>query len=261
MNVPIRHLATILSILALLAASNSMSKASEVLDLNGTAWVLSALPGFVLQTDAIPTARFADARVQGSDGCNRYSAPYTVMGSSLRVDPRGATTQMACPPPIATQSEAFMGAMARTASYRVFEGQLQLRGADGKVVATFARQPQSLGGTSWRVTGYNNGKQAVVGPLSGTNLTMEFSTNGRVTGSAGCNSYKAAYNLNGANLAIGPAAATRRLCASPERVMEQELLFLKSLESSRTALLEGTRLELRDANGALTVVCALTTAP
>ena len=127
------------------------------------------------------------------------------------------------------------------------------------MLATFAAQSQALAGTSWSVTGYNNGRQAVVSVLTGTNLSMAFGSDGKVGGSAGCNRYSAAYTLEGHKLTIGPAAATRMMCAKPEGVMEQERQFLQALETVATARFEGDRLELRSAEGQLAVT--LTKAP
>jgi heat shock protein HslJ len=75
-----------------------------------------------------------------------------------------------------------------------------------------------------------------------------------VAGSAGCNNFTAPYKLEGEKLAIGPAAATRRMCASPDRVMEQEREFLQALATVATARFEGERLELRTAGGQLAAV-------
>ena len=243
--------AALLATVVLLSACTAMPPAGDSPELSGTAWVLSSLPGQALQPDAAVTARFEGGRVQGSDGCNRYTAPYTVTGAALQVGPGGASTQMACPPAIMKQAEAFMNALAGARTYRVAAGQLQLLATDGAVLATLAVQSQALAGTAWRVTGYNNGKQAVVSVLSGTTLTMAFSADGKVGGSAGCNRYSAAFTSTGEKLSFGPAAATRMMCAQPERVMEQEQQFLNALETVATARLEGDRLELRTSAGAL----------
>jgi heat shock protein HslJ len=243
--------AAVLAASGFLAACAAMSPAGHAPELSGTAWVLSSLPGQSLLPDATVTARFEGGRVQGTDGCNRYASPYSAAGSTLQVGPRGPSTQMACPPAVMQQAEAFMSVLAGTRTYRIAAGQLQLLTADGTVLATLAAQSRALAGTSWRVTGYNNGKQAVVSVLTGTSLTMAFSANGKVGGSAGCNRYTAAYTSEGRKLTFGPAAATRMMCARPERVMEQEQQFLKALESVATAHFEGDRLELRTPEGAL----------
>ncbi len=246
-----RWFAALLASGGILSACTAMSPAGDPPELSGTAWVLSSLPGQSLLPDATVTARFEDGRVQGMDGCNRYTSPYTAAGSTLQVGPRGASTQMACPPAVMKQAEAFMSALAGTRTYRIAAGQLQLLTADGAVLATLAAQSHALAGTSWRVTGYNNGKQAVVSVLAGTGLTMAFSADGKVGGSAGCNRYTAAYASEGEKLTFGPAAVTRMMCARPERVMEQEQQFLRALETVATARFEGDRLELRTPQGAL----------
>lgn len=149
-----------------------------------------------------------------------------------------------------------MDALTRARGHRVTAGQLQLLAADGTVLATFTAQSESLAGTSWNVTGYNNGKQAVVSVLNGTTLTMTFASDGKVSGSAGCNRYSAPYTMEGQKLTIGSAAATRMMCAKPEGVMEQERQFLKALETVATARFEGDRLEMRTAGGELAATLA-----
>lgn len=253
MNFPTVRVLASLAASCLLAACTAMSPAPEQPALNGTAWVLSALPGQSLVAEVAPTLRFEGGRVSGTDGCNRYTAPYAAAGSTLEVGSKGASTQMACPPPVMTQATAFMSALTQARSYRIAAGKLELLAADNSVLATFAAQSQSLAGTSWHVTGYNNGKQAVVSVLNGTSLTMSFAGDGKLSGSAGCNRYTATYTSDGPKLAIGPAAATRMACAQPEGVMEQERQFLNALETVATARFEGDRLELRTAGGQLAV--------
>lgn len=251
-----RRVVAALAAILFLAACTAMSTADSPAGLDGTAWVLSALPGQALVAGTSVTTSFEGGRIQGTDGCNRYTAPYTAAGRTLQVGPRGASTLMACPPEVSKQADAFMSALTRASAHRIEAGRLQLLAADGAVLATFDAQSQGLAGTSWRVTGYNNGRQAVVGTLAGTNLTMAFAGDGRVAGSAGCNNFSAPYTLEGQKLAIGPAAATRRMCASPERVMEQERELLKALETVATARFEADRLELRTAAGQLAAVLA-----
>jgi len=253
MNISIRRPLAILAASVLLSACATMSPDGDPADLDGTAWVLSSLPGHSLLPDVVVSARFDGGRVQGSDGCNRYTAAYTTTGSTLQVGARGPTTRMACPPAVMRQAEAFIGALVRAGSYRVVDGQLQLATADGTMLATLMAQPHSLAATSWRVTGYNNGKQAVVSVLAGTDLTMAFSTDGKVSGSAGCNSFTAPYGGEGQTLAVGPAVTTRKMCAAPERVMEQEQQFLQALTTVTSARFEGNRLEMRTAAGALAI--------
>ena len=220
--------------------------------LDGTAWILKSLGGRTPAVGATATLRFDGSRAQGTDGCNRYSAPVTTQGVNITIGPRAATTNMACPPDIMQQADGFMAALTSAARYRVSGGELSLLGGDGALLATFAAQPQSLAGSSWHATGINNGKEAVVSVLPDTSVTISFAKDGRAAGSAGCNSFTSTYQEGGGALRFTPAAATRRMCATPG-VMEQEHSFLKALESVVTMRIEGDSLELRTKDGALAV--------
>lgn len=248
------HLMTIGMALAsvLSTACTSMTPAPDVPDLDGTAWVLSSLPGRSLVEGATATLGFEDGRASGTDGCNRYSTAYTADGNKLKFDAAGAATMMACAPEVMEQAGAFASSLGQTISHRIEAGQLQLLGPDGAVLASFAPQSLALAGTSWRVAGYNNGRQAVVSVLADTQLSLSFAADGRVSGSAGCNTFMGTYTVSGSSLKLGPAATTRKLCPHPG-VMEQEQQFLKALESVATIRQEGDRAELRTGDGALAV--------
>jgi heat shock protein HslJ len=236
------------------AGCTTMTAPDAAAPLDGTGWLLSSLGGQTPVAGTSVTMRFEGGVVAGTDGCNRYRNTFTTAGGKVEFGNRGASTMMACPPPVMKQAEAFNATMANTKSYRVAGDRLDLLGADGAVLATFAAQSQRLAGTAWKVTAFNNGRQAVVSTIAGTELTLAFSEDGRVAGSAGCNRYNAAYTQNGRKLTFGPAAATRMTCAKPEGVMEQEQQFLKALGTVATGRLEGDQLEMRTGDDALAMV-------
>jgi heat shock protein HslJ len=236
-----------------LAGCASTNTATETPSLDGSAWVLASLPGRSLVSDATPTARFEDGRVAGTDGCNRYSMPFTVQGSMIEIGPIGASTRMACAESTMAQAEAFITALISARHFRRSDGTLELLDANGTVTATLVSQAASLAGTSWDVININNGRQAVVGMLTGSTVTMAFDTEGRVSGSAGCNLFTAEYRAEGDALSFSSVAATRLACAD-EALMEQEQAFLRALESVATLHFEGARLDLRQADGALAII-------
>ena len=151
------------------------------------------------------------------------------------------------------QARAFTTALRTARSIRRGAGTLELLDTNGTAVVTFAAQPSSLAGTSWSVVNINNGRQAVVGMVSGSTVTMAFDTAGRVSGTTGCNQFTAAYSANGDTLRFSSVAATRMACADPA-VDKQEQEFLRALESVATLGFEGDRLVLRQANGAMAIV-------
>jgi heat shock protein HslJ len=78
-----------------------------------------------------------------------------------------------------------------------------------------------------------------------------FGADGMMSGSAGCNNYTGGYTVDGSNIKIGPLASTRKLCSTPEGVMEQEAQFLAALETAATYRIDGDRMEMRTTDDAL----------
>ncbi len=248
----IRFAPAALLLAALLVGCAAVTPTPDAASLNGTAWVLSALPGRTLRPDAAATLSFEAGRAQGSDGCNRFGIPYTTKGSTIDLSGTGMSTQMACPPEVMKQAGAFMDALRTARTYRLANGQLQLLGADGALLATLAAQSTLLAGTNWKVTGINNGRNALVSTVTGSTVTMAFAADGKVAGSAGCNQYTTRYEGESSKFRFEAPAATRRMCADAG-VMEQEQAFLKALAAVRTLRIEGSRIEFRDDQGALQV--------
>lgn len=240
-----------LTMAALLVACTPMPPAAETPPLEGTAWVLSALPGAELTAGASATLRFELDRATGSDGCNRFAVGYAAQGGALEVRAaRGVSTRMACPPAVMQQADSFMAALAGAKTYRVLGQHLELLAADGRLLVTLAAQSQALAGTGWGATVINNGKGAVASLLAGSSVSLEFAADGQAGGSAGCNRYTARYEQDGAQLRFHAVAATRRVCPGDD-LMAQEQAYLQALESVATMRVEGQRLELRTAVGAL----------
>lgn len=234
----------------------AMDPPAEPAAVNGTAWTLSALPGRTLVPASQVTLEFANGTVQGTDGCNRYHGPYIADAEGFRLSGNIASTMMACPEPLMQQATAFMDALSQARAAQIEGNQLGLLDASGVVLASFVPQNRDLAGSAWQVSGYNNGKQAVVSLLSGSTLTMVFASDGHVSGSAGCNTYRAAYSASDDSIRIGNVASTRKMCGKPQGVMEQEAAFLKALADASVFRIDGNRLELRSASGALMVTAA-----
>jgi heat shock protein HslJ len=69
-------------------------------------------------------------------------------------------------------------------------------------------------------------------PVTGTRPPTLRLSNGRVTGSSGCNSFSGSYKLNQERLEFGPLATTRMACEPA--AMEQEARFLSILAAARS---------------------------
>ena len=220
--------------------------------LTGQLWVLTALRGKPPLRGTQLTSEFKTSRtVSGSSGCNHYAGTYRISGSQIRFSPRLASTRIACPRPVGLQEAAFLNALRSARSYSVAGEKLTLRSAGGGTILTYKAQSQQLVGTSWTVLAYNNGKQAVVSVLGTPTLTAVFGRDGNVTGFAGCNNYNATYKATAPKISIGPVASTKKECGEPAGVMDQEGQYLAALQTAATYRVDGTRLEMRTAAGAL----------
>lgn len=82
-----------------------------------------------------------------------------------------------------------------------------------------------LRGTSWRLEDL-----AGAGVLDRVQATLEFTEEGRASGSASCNRFNGAVTVSGASITFGPLATTRRMCA--DAVMDQETRYLAALHEA-----------------------------
>ncbi len=237
--------------------SEVMPVPTEVAELVGTRWVVETYlnaGGELVEplADKELTATFDLDRVSGESGCNNYFASYAVDGNALTISQAGSTL-MACEPAELMQQEVdFLAALQSAATYTIDGDQLLIANAAGETVLTFrASQPTGLVGTAWTATMYNTGTEAVTNLMEGTTITANFTEDGKLDGSAGCNTYMTSYTLDGQNITIEPPATTRKLCPEPAGVMEQETAFVTMLPQAATYTISGNTLELRTADGAL----------
>lgn len=228
----------------------------EELTLEGPTWLLETYVNLEDQpTERLPETRvtitFADGVVSGTGGCNNYSGSYEVDGSNLTIG-QPVSTMMACvPDEILIQETAYFANLGNVASYEIIDGRLHLRDADGQSILIYSQDIEySLTGTVWTVTGYNNGRGGVTSVVIGTEMTAVFAKVGIVGGSSGCNNYRATYEADNGNITIGPAALTRKMCAEPEGIMEQESQYLAALEMAATYEIDGARMDMYDESGA-----------
>jgi hypothetical protein len=101
---------------------------------------------------------------------------------------------------------------------------------------------------SWLCIGYRNGTM-MQSLIPGTEIIADFETDGRVTGTCGCNIYFAEYLASAVSLDIGTAGMTEMYCLGPDGVMEQEQLYLTLLCSASTFDITNGMLTIQDGTG------------
>jgi heat shock protein HslJ len=83
--------------------------------------------------------------------------------------------------------------------------------------------------------------------LPGSNITAQFTSDGKVGGSSGCNRYAGSYTSAGNTLQItSPLASTMMACA--QELMDQETAYLTALSEVKTYSVTGDQLTLSNAN-------------
>jgi heat shock protein HslJ len=248
-------------LLASLALGACQSAApSSATPLVGTTWLMqSYLDNSGQMAQAQPggqaTVKFTnDGNLSGNATCNQYAGTYQTSGDKMTIV-LGPMTLMACSDDaLNTQEQDFTKALGSTASYKIQGEQLTLFDQSGNTLLVFnAQKPDALVGPTWSAINYNNGKEAVVSVINGTEITAVFGSDGTLTGSASCNTYNATYQVNGDAITIGPAASTRMFCGEPAGLMDQEAAYLQALSMVKTYTVEGNRLTLFGENGNILV--------
>lgn len=222
-------------------------------DLTGTHWVLRELNGSAVEGPAITAAFGSDGAVSGTGGCNTYGSTVTIDGDSIEfVAPR--STMMACDEATMANEAAYFEALIAARQFEMADEQLTILDESGTALAVFGVQAQDLAGSSWTVTGYNNGKEAVVSVLTGTTLDLTFNDDGTLNGNAGCNVVRGSFTTEDGEVSFGPLVTTRRGCVEPEGIMEQEAAYVAALESASTFVIDGGKLTMRTADDQIAVV-------
>jgi heat shock protein HslJ len=221
----------------------------------GTQWSLTSYNNgkqalvSVLNGTSINASFSQNGQLSGSAGCNNYTATYDVDGEQMSIGPAAATRKFCGGEGVMEQETSYLLALEKVASFKIEGDALTLYDANGMTYLAYtASKPADLSGTDWDLLGYNNGKEAFVSVILDTTITASFGTDGKLNGSAGCNTYSADYTLTGEQISIGPAVTTRMFCAG-EGVMEQEMAYLQALEKAATYRIEGELLTLFDAGG------------
>lgn len=105
-----------------------------------------------------------------------------------------------------------------------------------------------LGGSYWTLSTAKLSNEAV--KLSnGSEITLIFSE-GKLNGTAPCNSYFAGYTTNGSTITLNELGATKRFCDE----MEQENAYLSLLSKAQAYSVNGDKLDLFSTNGQLSFV-------
>lgn len=84
--------------------------------------------------------------------------------------------------------------------------------------------------------------------VADTGISAQFTSDGQVSGSAGCNQYAGTYTVSGDTIEISsPLSSTMMAC--PPEIMVQETAYLKALENARTYTVSRDQLTMTGPEG------------
>ena len=158
---------------------------------------------------------------------------------------------MAClPPPIMHQEQEYFELLETTETYLIHNEKLIITCSDNKEMVFIEKgteeeppeEAPDIEDMVWQLESY--GDRGSLEPLvSGTKITVELqSDDGRVVGSAGCNSYFGDYEIDGFELTIIPPISSTMMLCFPSDVMEQEHEYLDLLKTTETFLVNNEKL-------------------
>jgi heat shock protein HslJ len=115
-----------------------------------------------------------------------------------------------------------------------------------------------LTGQVWYLESYLDAQNALAALMPGSQVTAEFTPEGQVSGSSGCNRYSGGYEVDGDQIKFSPLASTMMACIEPAGLMEQEAAYLQNLGKAASFRLVDGKLEMLDAAGQVILVYSAT---
>lgn len=101
---------------------------------NGKGGVVTVITG-----TSISASFGEDGQVSGSAGCNDYFGPYTTEGSAISIGPLAATRKLCADEDVMAQEAAYLSALETVATYKITGDRMEMRTADGALVANLSR--------------------------------------------------------------------------------------------------------------------------
>ena len=227
------------------------------IDLAGTQWRLLAEGDWEEDAPSVTLVFLDDYRAAGVAACRDYFATYG--GAEGRIGfpwmSMVRSSYPSCSDEIRRLEGRFTTALSQARDYSVDKDEgssrLMIRTSRGKTLTFEPLLPavESIADGNWvlkafvkvHVTESGMRLLRVTNPLQGPEITVSFREGG-VSGSAGCNSYSAQHSIGDAEIAFTSPGVTRRVCATPDGVMQQETRFLNLLPSLTKFHIYGERL-------------------
>jgi len=219
-------------------------------------WVLLPDDSSLGTGDGNPvTLSVRDDVVSGSAPCNTYRGSITFDDDHVEITDL-ARTMRACSEPTMAAEDEFVAALEAVDTIEVSgddDDRMVLSNDDGVRLAFRSYDADELLPGTWEVVNVGSGDR-LAGVVPGTEPTVTFDPDGTVTAATGCNTAASSWELDGGELTVEPMRLTRKFCAEPEGVMDQEAALVAALEGAARVEVAPGALTILDADGAVTLV-------
>lgn len=219
-------------------------------------WVLKSLKGEEASDafkGSIPSLEldFGKLLVYGSAGCNRYTGEFTLKGDVFKAS-KVATTMMLCIEE--NKEDLFVSTLSNEKGLTISVNQEVLSLKDGDTVviefikektstkvATTAISSENLVG-AWTLSKINGDSTTTF--FGDTTVSLNYTSDGSISGNAGCNNYNSKATLTENTITIEPIATTRMACPN----LEGEQTFLGILSAPLEISIKDSTLILSQEN-------------
>jgi heat shock protein HslJ len=252
----IKSTALLLAVITLAFAVQSCSsvKPVEKSRLEESAWMLKSFKGEAAETvftGKRPDLKFDFSKntVSGNGGCNGYGGDFTLNERNVFSAPNLISTMMACMN--ANKEPEFFEALSSPGLVVALTDDGILTFSEGdNVVLEFEKFQAPVISADADIVNVENlsGKWTLIS-IAGEDMaalfpdkpaTMEIAADGKVSGNAGCNTYRSTFKLEENTITFGPGMATKMACPS----LKGETAFLSRLSGPLQAGLNGDKLTL-----------------
>lgn len=192
-----------------------------------TDWILESLDGVEVKEDM--TLIFSADTLSGSDGCNTFTASYTVEDGRLIIADNMAVTAMACPDIDGEMARQYLDALLSADTFVLNNDVLTIETANGSLVfgvdseddtaadSDIGLMVNPLVTTNWMLTEIN-------GVTAAENLTLQFGPD-TISGSDGCNTFSGTYIIDREVITIAEnLASTMMACPDIDPNVAQQYL-------------------------------------
>ncbi|WP_169512972.1 META domain-containing protein [Actinopolymorpha alba] len=189
-----------------------------------------------------------DGRLVANAGCNTMQSPVKLAGGTLVVEDL-LTTEMACNPPFRHDQDSWLASFLEAKPRWRLEGdKLTLTSGNTRIALLdrkVVRPDLPLEKTRWQVDTLIDGETASSVP--GTTKAFLVFSDGKVTGSTGCNQLSGPAAVVGKTIEFGPIVTTKRACQPDVARLEQ--IVLAVLDGTVQFSIDSDRLRLDHPGG------------